>query len=99
MDSYEQGRRKLDGAMRTLSRIIDREPKAPPFARSHVSLYLYYVTGCPADRFLEQWPPSPAVKIRSPRKISRPRFRVQRFSSYSLQRVLDAVSQQVCQQG
>jgi hypothetical protein len=41
---------------------------------------------------LEQRPPSSVVRIRSPRKISRPRFRVQRFSSYSLQRVLDAVS-------
>jgi putative transcriptional regulator len=28
MESYEQGRRKLDGAMRALLRIIDREPKA-----------------------------------------------------------------------
>jgi len=28
MESYEQGRRKLDGAMRALWRIIDREPKA-----------------------------------------------------------------------
>jgi putative transcriptional regulator len=28
MESYEQGRRKLDGAMRVLLRIIDREPKA-----------------------------------------------------------------------
>jgi putative transcriptional regulator len=27
MESYEQGRRKLDGAMRALLRIIDREPK------------------------------------------------------------------------
>jgi putative transcriptional regulator len=28
MESYEQGRRKLDGAMRALLRIIDRDPKA-----------------------------------------------------------------------
>jgi putative transcriptional regulator len=28
MESYEQGRRKLDGAMRALLRIIDREPRA-----------------------------------------------------------------------
>jgi putative transcriptional regulator len=28
MESYEQGRRNLDGAMRALLRIIDREPKA-----------------------------------------------------------------------
>jgi putative transcriptional regulator len=28
MESYEQGRRSLDGAMRALLRIIDREPKA-----------------------------------------------------------------------
>jgi putative transcriptional regulator len=28
MESYEQGRRKLDGAMRALLRIIDREPTA-----------------------------------------------------------------------
>jgi putative transcriptional regulator len=28
MESYEQGRRHLDGAMRALLRIIDREPKA-----------------------------------------------------------------------
>jgi putative transcriptional regulator len=28
MESYEQGRRKLDGPMRALLRIIDREPKA-----------------------------------------------------------------------
>jgi putative transcriptional regulator len=28
MESYEQGRRKLDGAMRALLRIIDREPAA-----------------------------------------------------------------------
>jgi len=28
MESYEQGRRRLDGAMRALLRIIDREPKA-----------------------------------------------------------------------
>jgi DNA-binding transcriptional regulator YiaG len=28
MGSYEQGRRNLDGAMRALLRIIDREPKA-----------------------------------------------------------------------
>jgi putative transcriptional regulator len=28
MESYEQGRRQLDGAMRVLLRIIDREPKA-----------------------------------------------------------------------
>ena len=27
MESYEQGRRKLDGAMRALLRNIDREPK------------------------------------------------------------------------
>ena len=27
MESYEQGRRKLEGAMRALLRIIDREPK------------------------------------------------------------------------
>jgi putative transcriptional regulator len=27
MESYEQGRRKIDGAMRALLRIIDREPK------------------------------------------------------------------------
>src|ERR1700676_2820144 len=27
MESYEQGRRNLDGAMRALLRIIDREPK------------------------------------------------------------------------
>jgi DNA-binding transcriptional regulator YiaG len=27
MESYEQRRRKLDGAMRALLRIIDREPK------------------------------------------------------------------------
>ncbi len=28
MEAYEQGRRNLDGAMRALLRIIDREPKA-----------------------------------------------------------------------
>lgn len=28
MESYEQGRRNIDGAMRALLRIIDREPKA-----------------------------------------------------------------------
>jgi putative transcriptional regulator len=28
MESYEQGRRSLDGAMRALLRIIDREPNA-----------------------------------------------------------------------
>jgi putative transcriptional regulator len=28
MESYEQGRRNLDGAMRALLRIIDREPQA-----------------------------------------------------------------------
>lgn len=28
MEAYEQGRRNLDGAMRSLLRIIDREPKA-----------------------------------------------------------------------
>jgi putative transcriptional regulator len=28
MESYEQGRRRPDGAMRALLRIIDREPKA-----------------------------------------------------------------------
>jgi putative transcriptional regulator len=28
MESYEQGRRRLDGAMRALLRIIEREPKA-----------------------------------------------------------------------
>ena len=28
MESYEQGRRNLDGAMRALLRIIDREPNA-----------------------------------------------------------------------
>jgi putative transcriptional regulator len=28
MESYEQGRRSLDGAMRALLRIIDREPEA-----------------------------------------------------------------------
>ena len=28
MESYEQGRRNLDGAMRALLRIIDREPEA-----------------------------------------------------------------------
>lgn len=28
MESYEQGRRSLDGAMRVLLRIIDREPNA-----------------------------------------------------------------------
>jgi putative transcriptional regulator len=28
MESYEQGRRNLDGAMRALLRIFDREPKA-----------------------------------------------------------------------
>ena len=28
MESYEQGRRNLDGAMRALLRIIDREPRA-----------------------------------------------------------------------
>jgi putative transcriptional regulator len=28
MESYEQGRRRLDGAMRALLRIIEREPEA-----------------------------------------------------------------------
>jgi putative transcriptional regulator len=28
MESYEQGRRRLDGAMQALLRIIEREPKA-----------------------------------------------------------------------
>jgi len=28
MEAYEQGRRNLDGAMRALLRIVDREPKA-----------------------------------------------------------------------
>jgi len=28
MESYEQGRRSLDGAMRALLRVIDREPEA-----------------------------------------------------------------------
>jgi putative transcriptional regulator len=35
MESYEQGRRKLDGAMRALLRIIDREPKAAFRALTH----------------------------------------------------------------
>ena len=37
MESYEQGRRKLDGAMRALLRIIDREPKVACRALSHGS--------------------------------------------------------------
>jgi hypothetical protein len=37
MEPYEQGRRNIDGAMRALSRVIDREPKAL-VARSHVKL-------------------------------------------------------------
>ncbi len=35
MEAYEQGRRNLDGAMRALLRIIDREPKAASRALAH----------------------------------------------------------------
>ena len=38
MEFDEQGLRNLDGAMRALLRIIDREPRRLLFARSHVNV-------------------------------------------------------------
>jgi hypothetical protein len=66
--------------------------------RSHVSLYLYYVTGRPADPFSRALAAFFCCENPLASKDCTPSFRVQR-SSYSLQRVLDAVSSEVCQQG